>query len=104
MGPKELRKADLAPDQFFFQAAGEELTALVGQHGATFDWLLSSLNDDLGVVTGTAIAVAPAFVLDANVFDFGGGETLAPTQRADAAEEDALISLNPQFRFAGKAA
>ena len=51
MGRKEYRLADLAPDQFFFRAAGEELAALVGQHRAAFDWLLSSLDDDLGVAT-----------------------------------------------------
>lgn len=51
MGRKEYRKADLAPDQFFFQAAGDELAAFVGQHRAAFNWLLSSLDDDLRVAT-----------------------------------------------------
>ena len=104
MGLKEYSLGDLSPDQFFFQATGDEATPLLGQHRAAFDWLLRSFDDDLRVATRVTIAVTPAFVFDANVFDCRGGETLAPTQGADATEEDALISLNLQFGLAGKAA
>ena len=103
MGRKEYRLADLTPDQFFFQAAGDELASFVGQHRAKLYWLHVGLNDNLSISTGITVAITPALILDANVFDFGRGETLAPTNRANAGEENALSTLDLQLRAARQA-
>jgi len=104
MARKAYRWADLAPDQFFFQAAGDELSALVGQHRAEIDGLAIGLDDDAGISMRAAVAIAPTFILDANVFDFRCAEPLAKPAGTDTCEDDTLISLNLQFRLASKAA
>ena len=94
---KEYRLADLSPDQFFLQATGNETAAFVGKHGSEIDGLAIGLDDDAGISVRAPVAIAPTFIFDANVFDFGRGEPPAKPERANAGEGDTLTPLYLYF-------
>jgi len=103
MGRKEYSLLDLSPDQFFFRATRHETTPFFSQHRTKLYRLRVGLNDNLGISTGVTVAIAPAFILDADVLDFGCREPLATPQRTDPGEKDALTAVYLQFCSAGQA-